>query len=169
MRRPRKVLDLRDLRRAETRRLAGERKRQEVVAVVAGDRGPAEVVGHDRRIDAIGQNPEPPQVAGVQRIRGADRERDAVERDRIVAPDALQHRQRTAARHHEVLGDRLEERDVRPRLDDRVEVLLPEADSAARQGRPAVSLAHGIAAAPAAAISSSTWGESPETPIAPTN
>ena len=48
------------------------------------------------------------EVAPVERIDRADRQRHAMQRHRIVAADAVEPVQRTAARHHVVLRQRLE-------------------------------------------------------------
>ena len=65
------------------------------------------MLGHERGVDALGELAETPQVALVDPFGGSEGERHAVQRDRIVAPDRFQIRERLAAAHV-VLGMHLE-------------------------------------------------------------
>lgn len=61
------------------------RKRQQIVEAATIDTDPAQVVGHQRRLDVIDQEPQAPQVIAVQRVGGADRKRHAVQGDGVIS------------------------------------------------------------------------------------
>src|SRR5258708_37967188 len=69
----------------------------------------------------------------VERPIGADRQSDAVERQRISVPNGRQIAMRRTSRSHVVFRMNLEEADVRPCLDNRAVVLCLEADAGARR------------------------------------
>ena len=87
--------------------LLGVRQRQQLVGVLAVDVTPAQMIGDPRRLDLVGERPQPSQV----RIRGgvdrADAERDAVQRDVDLRADVAQDGPGSAAIAEEVLGDGL--------------------------------------------------------------
>ena len=90
------------------------KKRQQVVGVDAADRGPTQVVGHQRRLEAVDEFGEAPQVILAQRIGRADRQPDAVQAERVVAPRQAEIVVRQAAAAEVVLAVRLDEADRRP-------------------------------------------------------
>src|SRR5262249_28460987 len=72
------------------------------------------------------------EVTRVDRIDVPDRERDAVEDDRLLAPDPIEHRAGATAGLEEVLGDDLEPLGLAGAvLEDLAEVLFAQADSVA--------------------------------------
>src|SRR5216684_1533618 len=79
---------------------------------------------------------EAPKMVRIERAIGADRQSDAVERQRIAFPDGRQIAVRRASRAHVIFRMNLEEADIGPGLDDRAVVLGLEADASA--GRNAV-------------------------------
>ena len=115
-------------------RLLGVRHRQQIVRVDAVGGAPAEVVGDPGRLDVARERGQLRQVALVERIGRADRQRHAVQHHRVVAADRLQHAARVAARDHEVLGDHLEPADVRLGFDDVAVVLAPQTQAASEVG-----------------------------------
>src|SRR5262249_17280826 len=84
----------------------------EVVEIATVDAGPAQVIGNDRRLEALDQGLELVQVALQQRIRAPNVERDAVEDDRKPFALVRQNAQRSPARHHVVLAQSFEEIDA---------------------------------------------------------
>ena len=75
-------------------------------------------------------------MRAVQRSGRADREADAVQRERIAFADRLEPPVRRPARAHVVLGVDFEEAEVRAGLEDGVEMLGLEADADAAEPRP---------------------------------
>jgi hypothetical protein len=71
-------------------RVLGVRQRQQVVQIDSVDTRPAEVIGDPGGLDALAQAAQLRKVSGVERIAAADRERDAVQHDRITLADALE-------------------------------------------------------------------------------
>lgn len=67
--------------------------------------------------------PEPTQMIFVQRAIAADRQAEAVERQRILLADGRKVAMRRPSRTHVVLGMDLEETDIRRRIDDQAIVL----------------------------------------------
>ena len=61
-------------------------------------RRPGEMLGDQRRLVALDQSPEARQMRLVERPRAADRHADAVQRERVVAPDRSQARDAAARR-----------------------------------------------------------------------
>jgi hypothetical protein len=97
------------------------------------------VIGYDRRIDLVGQRPEPREVVVVDRIDRADRERHTVQHDRPALADVLQHAPRIATGDQEVLADHLPPVDPRLTRDDLLVVrrAKPEPEAKTRKhGHP---------------------------------
>lgn len=110
------------------------RQRQQVVQVDAIDTGPAQVIRHPGRLDAVDQRRQAVQIIGTQRIDTADRQRHTVQHQRKVAPHLLQHGQRLAAGDHEVLGNRLEPVDAGRRCRQQVgKMFLAQAKAEAQR------------------------------------
>jgi hypothetical protein len=125
------VLDLPDPRSHVGERLVGIGQRQQVVQVETVDTRPAQVVRDPGGLDARGERRQLAQVLAIERVAAANRERHAVQRDRMGCADALEVMQRTAARDEIILGDRLEPVDAwSPRQDRRV-MVGPESEAKA--------------------------------------
>src|SRR5258708_21593299 len=78
----------------DAERLLGERQRQQIGKMRAAARRPREMLGNQRGVDPPGKFGETPQVARVEPFGAAERDRNAAQRDRIVAADRLQVRAR---------------------------------------------------------------------------
>ena len=85
------------------------------------------MLGNERRLVAIDERLETPEMSLVERLRPADRHAHAVQRHRIVAADAGQRVVRRAARAHVVFGMNLEEALLLPLGEDRRQMLVLEA------------------------------------------
>ena len=96
---------------------------------------PGEVLGHERRLKALGDRGEPLKMSAVERPGRADREADAVQRQRIELADRIEAAMRRAARAHIVLRVDLEKPKLRTRVEDRLEMLGLEADADAGGGQ----------------------------------
>ena len=76
-------------------------------------------------------------MIAIERLCAAKRKADAVQRDRIIAPDRFQIRSgRSAA--HVVLGMNLEPSDIGTRVDDRLMVLKAQPDPCASRNQAAL-------------------------------
>lgn len=149
-------MDLADLGRGVPHRLLGEGKRQEIVAVVAAESRPTQVIGYDLGLNPVHERLEAPQVLAVDRLRRTYRQGDTVQSYRVVRADTLQDVAGPPPRDHEVLRDRLEPRDVGALGEDRLVVGGTQADAdslkqctgpiTARRGHlfPASRLVHGV-------------------------
>ncbi len=104
---------------------------QEIVEESARVRRPGEMLGEDRRLIPRGHAREPREMGGVQRSRRADRQADAVQRQRVDRADRLEPAVRRPARAHVVLCMDLEKTELRAHPHDGVEVLGLEADAGA--------------------------------------
>ena len=85
---------------------------QKIVQVGRVVRRPGEVLRKQSRLVTLVQRLQPVQMLSVERAVRADRETDAVQRDRIELADGFEVTVRRAARAHVVLGVDLEEADV---------------------------------------------------------
>jgi len=94
-------------------RLFGVRQRQQVVRIASGDTRPAEMIRDPRRLDALRERLQLSQVLAIERRAAADRERHAVQRERIALADPREMVQWRAAGNQVVLGQRLEPVDRR--------------------------------------------------------
>jgi hypothetical protein len=111
-------------------------QRQQIVeeALVVGR--PGEMFGEQARLIACGEPGEPLQMRFVERPRRADREADAVQRQRIARADRLEPAVRRAAVAHVIFRMNLEKSEVGSLREDRVDMLGLEADArAGGQGR----------------------------------
>jgi hypothetical protein len=79
----------------------GERKGQQVVAVVTADRGPAEVIRYPCRLHPADELSQPAQVIRPEGLGRPRRERHPMQSHRIVFPDALEDVTGTAVSAHE--------------------------------------------------------------------
>src|SRR5205807_160203 len=105
-------------------------KRQEIVSVLAADSGPAEMIRDPSGPDSFSELLQPAQIFEVQRVLGADRQRDAVHDDRIAFADAIEHVERPPTGDHEIFRNDLEPVDSRPILEHVAVVLPPQPDPA---------------------------------------
>ena len=117
----------------------GVGQRQQIVEATAVNSGPAQMVGHQCRLDALHQRAQVAQVALAQLVGRADRERHAVQGDRIVAPNALQDMQRPAAAIDVVFGDGLEPVDAARAVAENVLVVLRAQSDTEAEARPGES------------------------------
>src|SRR5712692_9055868 len=138
---PEGVLHLVDPPHDVVERFLGVRQRHQIVQVAAAVRAPAEVVGDVRGLDVVGERAQPGEMPAIERIDRADRQGDAVQHHREVAPRFLQHRQRPPADADEVLADRLDPPDLGPLVEEAPVVLGAEPDAVpevrALEGHPA--------------------------------
>ena len=93
------------------------------------------MIGNPARVDGARERFQFAEVIEIERIGAADRQRNAVQHDRILLRDFLEHIARTAARVHEVFGERLEPIDVGLRAEDVAEMngAQPHADAEVRE------------------------------------
>ena len=94
-------------------RFLGHWQRQEVSEIAAVDDAPREVLRYERRLDAQGGLPDAFELRRVETFRAAERQPDAVQRDRVVGADSFEAGERLAAAHV-VLGMDFQPSDVRP-------------------------------------------------------
>ena len=110
--------------------------RQQVVEEGAAVAGPRQVLGKRGRLVAIDQRGQPVEVRLVERLDTADRQTDAMQRQRIVFAHPRQEVVERTAVDHVVLGVHFEEADVRARGQHLAKVLGLEPDAgASRQAR----------------------------------
>jgi hypothetical protein len=110
-------------------RLLGVGERPEVVDVMAAVPSPAQVIGHERRLDSVD---EPPQVREVPLVDGLgrpDRQRDTVEDHGQIAAHLLQHRIRPPAEPEIVFARGLDPVDAGTFREPAAEVLGSQADA----------------------------------------
>src|SRR5437764_12933830 len=103
-------------------RLFGHRQRQQVRDIDAIDDAPGQMLGDEPGLESLDDFANPPQMIAIERLCAAKRKSDAVQRDRIIAPDRFQIRGSGAAAHV-VLGMNLEPSNVGMRVDDGLMVL----------------------------------------------
>src|SRR5262249_2477635 len=117
------------------KRLVGVGERQEVVekGILVGR--PGEMLGEEAGLVAFDEVLQPRQVIAVKRLLRADRQPDAVQRQRIAIADRSEIAVRRAAGAHVVLGMDLEEADIGGRLEYRPVVLWLEPDAGAPRDR----------------------------------
>src|SRR5262245_3235797 len=89
-------------------RLAGVGQGQQIVQVDAADRAPANVLGDECGLHAINEPLEASQVLAVELVRGAEREPDAMQAQRVALRDALDDLDLRAAVGEVVLAVRFE-------------------------------------------------------------
>ena len=102
------ILHALDPRRQVPDHLPGVGKRQKVVQVLPPDPRPAQMIRDPGRLQAAGERVEGVQVDLIQRVRGAQVERHAVQGDRRVRAHLVENARRPSPGNHEVLADGLE-------------------------------------------------------------
>src|ERR1700730_1372897 len=96
---------------------------------------PGEVLGNKRRLVAIDQRLETPQMNLVERLRSADRHAYSVKGDRVVLADTGERVMRRTARSHIIFGMNLKESVLLPAGQDRRQMFVLEAGACkARNG-----------------------------------
>ena len=115
-------------------RVAGIGQGQEIVEERALMGRPGQVLGNQRRLEPPRDRREPLQMRLVERSGRADRQADAVQRQRVKLADGVEAAMRRAARAHVVFRVDLEKPKLRPGFDDRLEMLGLESDADARRG-----------------------------------
>ncbi len=108
---------------------------QEVVQIGRVVRRPGEVLGEETRLVALVQMLQPQEMIAVERPVGADREPDAVQRQRVALADRGQVAMRRPAGAHVVLRVHLEEAEVGAALEDVAIVLRLQPHARARRDR----------------------------------
>ena len=88
-------------------------QRHQVVQVLAGYAGPAQVVGDPLGLTARGERKHAVEVAQIERSGTADRHRHTVHDDRIAIADQIEEIERPATADEVVLGDHFEPVDRR--------------------------------------------------------
>ena len=91
------ILDLADARADVVERFAGVGQRQQVVVVPAVHAAPAQMFGHARRLDAIGQALQLGEVSQVEWVGRPERQAHAVQRKRVVCAYPVERDQRRTA------------------------------------------------------------------------
>ena len=89
---------------------SGERERQQVVEVQARDAAPAEMLGHERGLDARDQPRKLVEMRAGERVGRPERQADAVQREGIVGAYPVEGGERGAAVGEIVLAVDLEPR-----------------------------------------------------------
>ena len=103
-----RILHLGDALADVLQRRARARERQEVGQVVAAEARPGEVLGDERRLQLADERSERAERGRVDRLGAGERERHAVQRQRVLAPDRVEPRPPRTADAHVVLGMDLE-------------------------------------------------------------
>ena len=104
------------------------RQRQQVVQEDTADPDPAKMFGHQRGLDAVDQRLQLSEMRLIEWLCAAQREPDAVEADRVVAANPLQHGERLTACTEEILAVDLEEAHVGFRRQDRAKMRRAKAN-----------------------------------------
>jgi hypothetical protein len=97
--------------------------------VPAIDAAPAQVLRNESWLDARREPLQLCHVAGIERVGGAERKPDAVQRDRIVGADRFERGKRGPAVDEVVLAVHLEPADRRPIATHLRHVRRPQADA----------------------------------------
>src|SRR5579872_5244926 len=107
---------------------------QQVMQINAAESRPAQVVGEPRGVQSTDQSTEASQVALVERVRTADRQRDSVGHHAVGRPQGFKVRRLDATLGEEVLADDLEPTHGGPCSENRARVgpAEPYADSEVR-------------------------------------
>jgi hypothetical protein len=103
------------------------RQRQQVVEIGRLVRRPGEMLRDKRRLVALDESAEAGEMGLVERLGPADRHAYPVQRNRMVAADALERPMGRSAGAHVVLGMHLEEAGLWAFRQDGVQVLMLEA------------------------------------------
>ena len=81
------------------RRFLGVRQRQQIVEMRAAVRGPAQVIREPGGLEALGERSEFAEVVRIERVAGAEIERDAVQHERRAFAHFAENAQRAPARN----------------------------------------------------------------------
>src|SRR6266850_3256134 len=103
------------------------RQRRQVVEIGHLVRRPSEMLRNKRRLVALDESAEAGKMCSVERLGTTDRHAYPMQRNRMVAADALERLMRRSAGAHVVLGVHLEEAGLRAFCQDGVQVLVLEA------------------------------------------
>ena len=122
------------------RRLERVRHRQQIVRVAAVDAAPAEMIGKPRRLGALHQRLQPPQMLAIELLGRAEIHRDAMLHDAVLLENLIEHLQRAPAVDHEIFGDDFEPVDDRLLRKDVVVVRNAQADADAVFGESVESI-----------------------------
>ena len=121
-------------------------QRQQVMAVMRVDPGPAQMIRNPQRLDPIGERLQRRQIGAVERLVGPDRQRHTVHDHRIIGANPVERRHRASARHHIIFRYDLQPFD---RLGPRQEIGIVDGTQAqteaGRRDRDALVLRHGRA------------------------
>src|SRR5574340_785578 len=121
----------------DVERFFGQRQRQKITEVGATHEPPREVLRYEPRLEALYHAPDAVQMCRVEILRTAERESDAVQRERIIAADGVEIRECRAAAHV-VLRVYLEPRYIGPGIDDGMMMLKAQPDPGRRRDRVAI-------------------------------
>ncbi len=116
------ALHLVDMPAHHGERFLGHRQRQQVGEVGAVDHAPGDMLGHQAGLDPLGHAADAFEMGRIQSLGAAQRQPDAVQRDRTVAADGVEIAQRRAAAHV-VLGVDLHPRHVGATVQHRLVML----------------------------------------------
>ena len=92
-------LGLVDVPAHDGQRLLGHRQRQEIREIASADHAPGQVLGDQSRLDPRNHFPHARKVGHVQPFGTAQRQANAMQRDRIIAANGVQVSGRAAAAH----------------------------------------------------------------------
>src|SRR5580704_8509296 len=118
----------------DRKRLLGHRQRQEVGEVSAVNDAPGDVLRHKAGLDPLRDLANALDMRRVEPLGAAERQPDAMQRNREIAADRVETGERRAAAHV-ILGMDLHPRDVWSRVQDRLVVLEAQTDSGFRRNR----------------------------------
>ncbi len=145
---PERVLHFVDMLGDAGQGFVGVGQGQEVVEERALVRRPRQVLGNESRLEALGDRREPLKMGAVERPGRADRQADAMQRQRIAFPDRVEAAMRRAAAAHVVFRVNFEKSKLGTGVDDRLEMLglEPDADAlrAKRLRRTMIRDGHGL-------------------------
>ncbi len=128
------ALHLVDMPAHHRKRFLGHRQRQQVGEIGAADDAPGDVLGHQAGLDPLGDAANAFEMRRVQSLGAAERQPDAVQRNRIIAADGVEIAQRRAAAHV-VLGVNFHPRHVGANVQHRLVVLEAQPYSGFRRNR----------------------------------
>ena len=88
---PERVLDFGDVAADHVEAFLGQRQRQQIGEKIVIDRAPGQMFGDQSRLDALGERRERGQVPPVDSLGGAERQSDAVQRNRVMRAHLFEH------------------------------------------------------------------------------
>jgi len=109
--------------------------------MAAADRSPAEMIGHEHRLEASCERFQPDKVLVAHAVRGAERQADAVQAQRINLADALEEMQRLPAAPEEIFAVNFQPADVGASFEDLTVMRRAQTDAGA--GRELLKLLRG--------------------------